>query len=386
MRVPMPWRIAIAALALLALTVALLPGVVERQLNPVMRRPPYPAPMQARALARDAVDLHADPLLWGRDLLERGARGQIDVPRLQDVDAAVQVFGVVTQVPRGRSYAGNSPAALDTITPLSILSLWPPQTWLSLRERALWQARRLREMAEKSAGALVLLRSRADLEILLHARAAGSRAVGALLALEGSQALQGDLGNLDALYDAGFRIASPAHFLDTDIAGSAHGARKGGLTRLGRQWLTRLEQKRMIADLAHASPQAVDDVLAAATRPVIVSHTGVKATCDGPRNLDDGQLRALAKNGALVGIGVWREAVCGKDAHAVARAMRHAADVMGIEHVALGTDFDGAIAAPFDVTGLPMLAAALREERFSDAEIRAVLSQNALRFLGDSLP
>ena len=379
-------RIAAAILALLLLGLLLLPGAVERQMNPVLRRPPYPAPLWARDLARDAADLHADPLLWGRDLLKRGSRGQLDVPRLQDVDAAVQVFGVVTQAPRGRSYSRNAASALDTVTPLAVLSFWPPRTWWSLRERALYQAGRLRGMAQESGGALVLLRSRADLEILLHARGAGSHAVGALLALEGSQALEGDLAAVDALYDAGFRMMSPAHFLDTEIGGSAHGAAKGGLTPLGREWLRRLEQKRVLVDLAHASPKTIDDALAMATRPLVVSHTGVTATCDGPRNLTDGQLRALAKNGALVGIGYWREAVCGTDAHAIARAIRHAADAMGVEHVALGSDFDGAIAAPFDETGLPMLAAALREEGFKDGEIRAVLSQNALRFLGDALP
>jgi microsomal dipeptidase-like Zn-dependent dipeptidase len=128
------------------------------------------------------------------------------------------------------------------------------------------------------------------------------------------------------------------------------------------------------------------DVLAAARRPVVVSHTGVKATCDSPRNLSDDQLRALAKNGALVGIGYWKAATCGTDAAAIARAMRHAADVMGVEHVALGSDFDGAVKQPFDVTGLPLLAEALRVERFSDAQVRAIFTGNAVAFLSKSLP
>jgi microsomal dipeptidase-like Zn-dependent dipeptidase len=112
----------------------------------------------------------------------------------------------------------------------------------------------------------------------------------------------------------------------------------------------------------------------------------VRATCDTERNLSDDQLKALARNGALVGIGYWEGATCGLDAAAAARAMRHAADVMGIAHVALGSDFDGAVVEPFDVTGLPLLVQALRAEKFTDDDIRAIVSQNALRFLSDALP
>lgn len=375
-------RVVVAILLGILAGLLLLPRLVARRMNPVLRAPPYDAPAWARELARDAVDLHADPLLWGRDLLARKS-GQIDVPRLQEIGAALQVFGVVTQAPRGQKYEGNGADALDTITPLAVFSLWPPRTWSSRRERALYQAERLRRM---TSSALQLVTSRADLEILLQARAKGSHTIGALLALEGSQALEGDLRAIDQLYDAGFRMMSPAHFVDTEISGSAHGVSKEGLTPLGRQWLFRLEQKRIVVDLAHASPQTIADVLSLAKRPVVVSHTGVKATCDGPRNLSDEQLKALAKNGALVGIGVWDAAVCGTDAHAVARAIRHAAGVMGVSHVALGTDFDGAVKAPFDVTGLPLVAAALRDEKFSDDQIRAVFSQNALRFFSDALP
>lgn len=362
-----------------------LPRIVEARLNPVLQPPPYDAPVWARNVAQDSVDLHADPLLWGRDLLRRASRGHVDVPRLQDAGAALQVFGVVTQAPAGMNIHSNREGR-DQVTALAVASFWPPRTWNSRRERALYQAQRLREMAARSAGTLVLIRSRAGLDDLLERRRRGSREIGALLALEGSQALEGDLHAVDALYETGFRMMAPTHFVDTAISGSAHGAGKGGLTALGREWLRVLEAKRVMVDLAHASPRTVDDVLAAATRPVVVSHTGVKATCDNARNLSDAQLRALATNGALVGIGYWETATCGHDAAAIARAIRHAADVMGVGHVALGSDFDGAVAEPFDATGVPLIAEALRAAGFSDPEIRAVFSGNALRFFQHALP
>ena len=89
--------------------------------------------------------------------------------------------------------------------------------------------------------------------------------------LEGSQVLEGDLGAIDVLYEAGFRMMAPTHFVDTEFAGSAHGVSKAGLTPLGHEWLRRLEQKRILVDLAHASAATIDDVLASARRPVVIS-------------------------------------------------------------------------------------------------------------------
>lgn len=374
------------AAGLVALSLAFVPGAVEAALNRVGQRPPYPSPAWAQKAMRDEVDLHADPLLWGRDLLVRGRRGQVDLPRLQQVGALLQVFGVVTQAPLGMNVTKNFGSAPDQVTALAIVSQWPRRTWRSRRERALYLAQRLRSLEARSNGQLIPILARGDLKSLLAQRKAGSRAVGALLALEGSQALQGDLAAVDALYDAGFRMMAPTHFLDTDIAGSAHGAKKGGLTDLGRAWVRKLEEKKIIIDLAHASPQTVSDVLSLATRPVVVSHTGVRATCDTPRNLSDDQLTALRDNGALLGIGYFSLAVCGDDVRAIARAFRHAADVVGVDHLALGSDFDGAVKTPFDVTGLPVLAEALRAERFSEAEVRAIASGNAIRFFAAQLP
>lgn len=368
------------AFVLLGVLFAVAPSLAERLANRLEHPPPYPAPAWARELMRGYVDLHADPLLWGRDLLKRGSRGHVDLPRLQQAGARLQVFGVVTQAPLGMNLESNRDR-FDMVSMLAVSSRWPMRTWNSRLERALYQAERLREMSRRSGGALVLVQTRADL-----AAVQASGRVGALLGLEGSQALQGDLHNLDALGDAGFRMLAPAHFVDTEVAGSAHGEAKGGLTALGRAWVRRMEEKKLILDLAHASPDAVDEILAIASRPVVVSHTGVKGTCDNRRNLSDGQLRALAKNGALVGIGFWEAATCGTDAAAVARAMRHAASVMGVAHLALGSDFDGAVPEPFDSTGVPTLAEALRAERFTDDEIRAIASGNALRFFSAQLP
>jgi microsomal dipeptidase-like Zn-dependent dipeptidase len=170
------------------------------------------------------------------------------------------------------------------------------------------------------------------------------------------------------------------------VGGSAHGARAGGLTALGRRWLSEMERLELVVDLAHASPQTFADVIAAATRPVLVSHTGVTGTCPGPRNLTDDQLRAVARTGGVVGIAYFKVAVCGSEPRQIARAIVHAVRVAGAEHVALGSDFDGAVATPFDTTGLPVLVDALLAEGLTEAQTRLVLGANTLRLLGELLP
>jgi len=210
--------------------------------------------------------------------------------------------------------------------------------------------------------------------------------VAGLLGLEGAHALEGDVANVDALYDAGFRMLAPTHFFDTEFGGSAHGVRKGGLTEKGRELVRRLEAKRMLLDLAHASHASIDDALAIATRPVVVSHTGVRGTCDNARNLSDAQLRAIAATGGVIGIGFWDTAVCGGDARAIARAIAYAVRVAGAGHVALGSDFDGAVTTPFDASGLALLTDALLREGLSEADVRAVMGENTLALLARTLP
>lgn len=365
---------------------ALAPAVVERALNPVTNRPIAVTP-EARALHQKlfVADLHADTALWGRDLLARGTRGHVDVPRLLEGGVALQAFTIVTQSPRGMNIERNT-ADTDNITLLALANLWPPRTWNHLAERALYQAARITEAASRSERRLVVIRSASDLAAFEERRARGQTAVATFIGVEGAHALEGDLTNLDRLFDAGVRMMAPTHFFDTEIGGSAHGMSRGGLTPLGREWVRRMEAKKMIVDLAHASAATFDDVLKMATRPVVVSHTGARGTCDNQRNLSDAQLAAVSAHGGLIGIGFWETAVCGGDARAIARAIEHAVNVAGFEHVALGSDFDGSIEAPFDATGFPQITQALLDAGMDRTKIESIMGGNARRLLAALLP
>jgi membrane dipeptidase len=362
-------------------------GRTERRLNAVADPGPYAVPPGAAALhARlTVVDLHADTLLFGRDLLVRGARGHVDVPRLVAGNVALQVFAVATKVPRKLNIERNDDRT-DDVTLVALALGWPRTTWRSRLARAEHQAARLARSAAESGGRLTLVRTAADLEAFLARRVTDPGIVAGLLAIEGAHALEDDLANLEHLDAGGYRMVGLAHFFDNAFAGSAHGLVKGGLTGAGRELVAELERRRMIVDVAHASAATIDDVLAIATRPVVASHTGVRAVADNQRNLTDDQLRGIAATGGMVGIGFWPTACGGDDAASIARSIAHAVSIVGAEHVGLGSDFDGAVPTPFDASGLGLLTAALLDEGLDEPTIAAVMGGSAVRLLREALP
>ncbi|HWP41674.1 MAG TPA: membrane dipeptidase, partial [Blastocatellia bacterium] len=224
-----------------------VPAQVESSMNVTLNPPPYSASTRARELHKrlSIADLHADSLLWNRDLNERASRGHVDVPRLIEGNVALQAFTVVTKTPRGMNIESND-GDTDNITLLAIAQLWPVASWSSLKERALYQSRKLHEAAAQSEGRLVLIKSAAELEAYLERRRSEPEITAGFLGIEGAHALDGDVNNVDVLFDAGFRMMAPTHFFDNEMAGSAHGVSKGGLTEAGREMIRRMEARRMI--------------------------------------------------------------------------------------------------------------------------------------------
>lgn len=207
-----------------------------------------------------------------------------------------------------------------------------------------------------------------------------------MLGIEGAHALEADLANIDRLYEAGFRVVGLQHFFDNAIGGSLHGVSKSGLTPLGREAIKRLNKKSMIIDVAHSSQQVVRDVLALSQRPLIVSHTGVYGACASARNVPDSLLKAITEKGGLIGIGFWQEAVCDPSPEGIVRSISYAVELLGIDHVSLGSDFNGSVATTFDVSELALLTSALLESGFSPEQIRKIMGGNIQRFLAQQLP
>lgn len=359
-----------------------MPGYVEGSMNQVDGQPLIAVSAEAKALHKtlNIVDLHSDSLMWNRDLNAKAARGHMDLPRLQDGNVALQLFSSVTKTPAGQNYDGNSDKT-DNITLLTIAQLQPVKTWSSLVERSLYHAQKRDAQVAASNGALTALESASQVDSLISGREKGGRSVGAMLTVEGLHNLEGKASNLDRLYDAGFRMAGLTHFFDNELAGSMHGLKKGGLTPFGRDIIQRMEAKGMIVDIAHLSHTGVAEVFSMATRPVVSSHGGVQATCKVNRNLTDDEVRGVAKTGGVIGIGYWEGAVCSTDPRAAAKAMKYVRDLVGIQYVALGSDYDGATTVRFDTSQLAQVTQALLDEGFTAEEIRAVMGENALRVI-----
>ncbi len=364
------------------------PGLVDRQLNQVVdREPPPPLDREDRGFhdMLFVADLHADPLLWQRDLLVEADHGHVDVPRLIAGGVALQVFGVPTQVPSSINYDENE-LDLDVVTALAVAQGWPMATWRSPLQRALHLADELQRTADASGERFRIIRSNQDLDLFVADRAASLDRVAGLLAIEGLHALEGDLDNVDVLFAAGYRMMGLMHFFDNRLGGSAHGISKAGLSEFGRQVVERMQERRIVVDLAHASPKMIDDILAMATAPVVVSHTGVKGTCDHIRNLSDEHIRGVAETGGVVGIGYWDAAICDVDVDGIVRAIRYTADLVGADHVGLGSDFDGATTTPFDTAGIPYITRALTDAGFHARDVRKIMGGNVLRVLAATLP
>jgi membrane dipeptidase len=378
-----------AGLILLVLTgfFGLAPTLVDRSLNKLASTTDAAVSLRAMRLHKQLaiVDLHSDSLMWRRDLLRGTAYGHIDLPRLERGKVTLQIFSSVTKSPKGLNYDRNS-GDTDSLDTLVIAQLQPGRTWRSLLARSLYHADKLEALEQQAGGRLRVIRWRQELAQLLKDRASGQQVTGAMLSVEGLHDIEGHIENVDMLFDKGFRMLGLAHFFDNEVAGSVAGVKKYGLTPLGRAVVTRMEQRGILVDVAHSSHQTIVDVLKIATKPLIYSHGGVKATCNNNRNLSDDEIKAIAKTGGLIAIGYWDAAICEVSAHSVARALTHVKNIAGINHTALGSDFDGAVTTAFDTSELEFLTQALIDAGWSDNDIKQAMGGNALRLFAQNLP
>ena len=355
-------------------------------------RPPYVASDRARALHAElwVADLHADSLLWGRDLLERGTRGHVDVPRLIEGNVALQVLAASTKSPRHLNIERNDDSSDDVVL-LAIALGWPPATWRRLLPRALYLASRADRFAARSGGRLRILRTAADLAAYGTARRERPGITAGVLAIEGAHALDDDPANVEIVADAGFRMIVAERISSTTrSAASAHGVEKGGLTEAGREMIRRMEAR---GDARRRRARVGRDDRRRAgrwrRRPSSPRTPASRGDVDNARNLDRRPgLAGSPTTGGVVGIGFWPTA-CGGDTATDDRPDRSArrSTWLASSMSALGSDFDGAVPAPFDAHGP---RAADRRPAATPVSTTArsgkVMGGNVRRLLADVLP
>lgn len=316
-----------------------------------------PAPLHAaRAevhMSAVVVDLHCDTLLdlqaGRRAFAARSSQGHIDLPRLSEGGVDVQVFAVYVAPPM--AHRG-------------------PQ-----RARELIEA--FKAAMKANASHIVHVTTAAELD-----RAQRGGKIAAVLSIENGDALGGDIRALDVLYGQGVRMLGLTWNPSNALGDGALGRQHGGLTEFGRAVLRRMEELGIVVDVSHLSEAAFWDAMRATRGPVIASHSNAAALHMHPRNLTDRQLRAIAERGGVVGVNFYAGFLGAATLERVLDHIDHMVKVMGADHVALGSDYDGIPQAPLgleDVSKLPNLTAGLQRRGYSKEQIHKILGGNAVR-------
>jgi membrane dipeptidase len=365
--------------------------------------PAAPADVHTRAIVVDSHDDTTQRMFFDKtfDLGARHADGNIDIPRMRE-------------------------GGLDAL----FFSIWMPSdvTGPLAVKRALQQIDHVHEAVRRHPNDLVLATTAADVR-----RAASEKKIAALMGMEGGHMIDDDLGTLRDYARLGVRYLTLTHFKNNNWADSSTDKPKhNGLTDFGKDVVRELNRLGVMVDISHVADKTFADVLALTTVPVIASHSSCRAISNHPRNMTDDMMRALAKNGGVIMINyevsylseenrVARDKgggvvalldrtskACGGDENCsmlrIARMTReamdqgtlppvswekimehidHAAKVAGVDHVGLGSDFDGAT-MPIgmeDASQLPRLTTALLAKGYSAADVEKILGGNILRVM-----
>jgi membrane dipeptidase len=236
---------------------------------------------------------------------------------------------------------------------------------------------------------LIMATSAADVR-----RAKREGKVAIFIGVEGGHAIESSLDRLRELHDRGARYLTLTWNNGNAWAGSSvglDGTRTGGLTPFGRDVVREMNRLGMLVDLSHVSDSTFFDAIEVSTAPVIASHSSARAINAVPRNLSDEQLRAIARNGGVVNVNFYSRFIDPdfRESRATPLAVLidhfdHIAKVAGVDHVGIGSDFDGVSALPEgmeDVTRLPRIAEALLDRGYSESDVRKILGGNMLRVM-----
>jgi membrane dipeptidase len=302
-------------------------------------------------------DSIGDQLERGRWLGDRSSEGHIDLPRLREGGIDVQFFACYVPTPYQRH--GATTHALERLDQLHLL-------------------------AEQLPDQFVLARTTGD---ILRAKSEGK--VAGIAGLEGAEALDASIGVLRHFHRLGLRNLGLAwNHRNAACDGVAESRTNGGLTEFGVKVVEECNRLGIVLDVSHLSPAGLTDVLAVSQQPIIASHSNARALCDHPRNLTDAQMEAIAAKGGVIGVTFVDSFLNRADPQAaslddVVAHIEYMLGVVGPEHVALGSDFDGWTMAREikDAACYPLITQQLVERGHEPRVIRKILGENLLRVL-----
>jgi membrane dipeptidase len=359
-------------------------------------------PARARKLAAEAIgiDSHIDTvqrvLVMGEDLAKRWDVGHVDIPRLREGGTHAPFFAL--WVP---TYFPASEAVRRT---------------LDLRDA-------MQSLFDKHRDQIEHATTATDIERIVKAGK-----IAAFLTVEGGHTIDDDLRVLRMYYQLGIRSMTLTHSHNNNWADSSTDEpTHNGLTDFGKEVVREMNRLGMIVDVSHVADKTVYDALEVTTKPVMCTHSSMRALSDVPRNVTDEMLWALAKNGGVIGITFGEGFVNPQDAELlradikiettapllsgrtlddyaaedvrklfgtrvkvaakvedVADHIDHAVKIAGIDHVGIGSDFDGVSGPPNgldDVSKMPALIAVLLERGYKERDVKKILGENTLRVI-----
>ena len=240
----------------------------------------------------------------------------------------------------------------------------------------------IERIANENSAVLSIARTPAD---LLANKMAGRKSI--MLGIENGHAIEGKIENLEHFAQRGIVYMTLCHNGDNDICDSAKGSQThGGVSAFGEQVIHRMNELGVMVDLSHAAETSFYNALEISSTPIVCSHSSSKALCNHPRNLTDEQMKALAKAGGVCQITLYPGFLRTDEKATIMDAMEHlehAIKVMGIDHVGLGTDFDGDGGVPglADASELSNFTRQLLLRRYSEADIQKIWGGNFLRVM-----
>jgi membrane dipeptidase len=359
-------------------------------------------PLRARKLAAEAIgiDSHIDTvqrvLVMGEDLGKRWDVGHVDIPRLREGGTHAPFFALWVPV-----YFPGAEAVRRT---------------LDLRDA-------IQSLLDTHKDQMELATTAADIRRIVKAGK-----ISVFLTVEGGHTIDDDLRVLRMYYQLGVRSMTLTHSRNNNWADSATDKpAHNGLTDFGKEVVREMNRLGMLVDVSHVSDKTFYDALSVTRKPVIVSHSSMRALSDVPRNVTDEMLWALAKNGGVIGICFGEGFVNPKDAEALESAIKtettapmlsgralddyaaedvrnlfgtrvkvaatvadvadhidHAVRIAGIDHVGIGSDFDGVSGPPNgldDVSKMPALIEVLLERGYAERDVKKILGENYLRVI-----
>jgi membrane dipeptidase len=344
-------------------------------------------------------DGHNDTVLsleaTGRSFFDRSAEGHIDLPRARKGGLGGGFFAVYLRDPGVKRSAAGGPAPETVLNIYGDERTWPePMALDYAQSAALGLLGRLLEIADASRDQVRIVRAAADLQ-----RCLADGVFAMLLHFEGAEPLDPGGHALEVFHAAGLRSVGLTHSRRNRFATGVpfkfpHSPDTGeGLTDAGKALVRALNRRRVMIDLSHLNERGFWDVAAISDAPLVATHSNAHALSPTPRNLTDRQLVAIRDSRGVAGlnfhVGFLREDGARDPDTPVSRMVEHIrymADRMGIDHVALGSDFDGATmpAEVRDAAGLPRLMAALGDAGFTRDDLTKIAHGNWVRVLRDT--